>query len=184
MRWWTLNDKRTVADPTTCKHENTVKCRKQQTNGKVAVKQCADCGQSLGCIPKKTVNYFELAPMFDEALEAAGRAIRQRHYQEIWEKARAAQHLQQYQKNADWNRRYQAHLLSDKWRRLRVKVFARSKGMCEGCAERRAVQVHHLTYDRMGFEMLFDLAAVCKRCHEEIHGRPIGEGRDEWTGSE
>ncbi len=174
-----------VSNPATCKHEKTEKRRRANCNGvKVAVKQCLECGKSLGAIPKNTVPYFELAPMFDDALRVAGEKVREQYWLERSAAARAAIELQQHQKNADWNRRYQAHLLSEKWRRLRVKVFARSKGMCEGCADRHAEQVHHLTYDRMGNEMLFDLAAVCRHCHEEIHGRPIGDVYDEWTGSD
>ncbi len=33
----------------------------------------------------------------------------------------------------------------------------------------RAEDVHHLTYARLYDEMLFDLIAVCRDCHERLH---------------
>jgi phage terminase large subunit GpA-like protein len=53
--------------------------------------------------------------------------------------------------------------------------IARCHRVCEHCGERRAVQAHHLTYERLGDELLTDLLAVCLECHEEIHGRKIGD---------
>ena len=40
--------------------------------------------------------------------------------------------------------------------------------MCEGCGVRRAAQVHHLTYEHVGDELLFELVAVCGQCHDRI----------------
>jgi 5-methylcytosine-specific restriction endonuclease McrA len=33
----------------------------------------------------------------------------------------------------------------------------------------RAVEVHHLTYERLGEERLTDLVALCRSCHEREH---------------
>ncbi len=46
----------------------------------------------------------------------------------------------------------------------------RSGGVCEACGDAPAAQVHHLTYERIGRELLFDLAAVCLECHKKAHG--------------
>lgn len=70
---------------------------------------------------------------------------------------------------AEWRARYEAHLASPEWRSLRSRVLARCQGRCEGCAQRHAVEVHHLSYARLGREMLFDLVAVCNECHDAIH---------------
>lgn len=43
--------------------------------------------------------------------------------------------------------------------------------MCEGCLERPATQVHHLHYQRVFDECLFDLVAICDRCHAKCHPR-------------
>jgi hypothetical protein len=29
--------------------------------------------------------------------------------------------------------------------------------------------VHHLNYQRLGDEMLFDLVALCEGCHQKLH---------------
>ena len=33
-----------------------------------------------------------------------------------------------------------------------------------------ATQAHHLTYEHMGDEFLWELKAVCRPCHERWHG--------------
>lgn len=70
-------------------------------------------------------------------------------------------------------REYAAYLMTPAWRARRDKVLKRAGGMCEGCGDRPAVQVHHLTYRRIFREMLFDLRAVCRECHEQIHEETI-----------
>jgi len=55
------------------------------------------------------------------------------------------------------------------WKTLRARVIQRAGGRCEYCGA-RAVQAHHCTY-RYG--VLCDprcLQAVCRSCHERIHG--------------
>ena len=66
----------------------------------------------------------------------------------------------------DWYHRY---LQSPQWQRKRQLVLKRANGICEGCGLNKATQVHHLTYERIGDEMLFDLVAVCDQCHDEVH---------------
>jgi 5-methylcytosine-specific restriction endonuclease McrA len=70
---------------------------------------------------------------------------------------------------AAWWKWYNQYLLSPQWMEKRRLVFDRCRGLCEGCRNSKAVQVHHLTYVRVGDEMLFDLVAVCLDCHEKIH---------------
>lgn len=85
---------------------------------------------------------------------------------------RFEEHL--HQQFEDWRHhitraRYQDYLSTDGWERTRLKVLDRAKGICEGCGEARATQVHHLHHeDARGEEMLFNLVAVCRDCHETI----------------
>src|SRR5690606_26359580 len=67
---------------------------------------------------------------------------------------------------------YNRYMRTDEWRAKREKVLTRANGTCEGCGERVATEVHHLTYERLGAEMLFDLVAVCSDCHMTIHQPP------------
>lgn len=84
---------------------------------------------------------------------------------------RAARRLLRVQQRIEQRNDYNQYMKSEEWQTLRRKVFARAKGICEGCGEAAATAVHHLTYERMGEEMLFDLVAVCQGCHDKIHER-------------
>jgi 5-methylcytosine-specific restriction endonuclease McrA len=45
----------------------------------------------------------------------------------------------------------------------------RAGGICEGCRQESATEVHHLTYEHAGREFLWELVAICRRCHERYH---------------
>lgn len=67
---------------------------------------------------------------------------------------------------------YSQYMKSAEWFHKRQQVILRSDGKCEaiGCTN-EAVEVHHMTYQRLGNENLEDLRAVCRECHRKIHGR-------------
>jgi hypothetical protein len=45
-------------------------------------------------------------------------------------------------------------------------IRRRAGGRCERCNKRtRYLEVHHLTYERFGRELLTDLQGLCKPCH-------------------
>lgn len=58
--------------------------------------------------------------------------------------------------------------------RVRVRVVERSDGLCEICARRRAVQIHHRRPRKMGgsrrpsVNSLGNLLALCACCHVEV----------------
>lgn len=64
---------------------------------------------------------------------------------------------------------YHGYLNSQAWFERRKLVMERAGGLCEGCRQRPATQVHHLTYEHVGCEMLWELVAVCRNCHERVH---------------
>jgi 5-methylcytosine-specific restriction endonuclease McrA len=66
---------------------------------------------------------------------------------------------------------YHRYLESEKWAEARKKVLRRAGHICEGCLERPATQVHHVSYKHLGAEMCFELRAVCTECHRVIHGQ-------------
>jgi hypothetical protein len=159
-------------DPFRCECQRTLLCRREYAGGtRHVVYQCLDCGRQVRSVPKAEylgrVTPGNLPP-WDEGIPRRWSERRNRHWQQHYEARRA-------EEQDEWNRRYDEHINSDKWRDLRRRVLARAKGTCEGCGQAPAAHVHHLTYKRLGAEMLFDLAAVCLDCHESIHGRPIGE---------
>ena len=68
---------------------------------------------------------------------------------------------------------YKRYLRTQNWQKIRSQVLARSGGRCEKCGYQpwkpNGLQIHHLSYDRVGHESLEDLIAICPRCHMEIH---------------
>lgn len=72
------------------------------------------------------------------------------------------------EKAALWWRKYEAYLKSAQWLALRRAVFDRDKGICQACLSGKATEVHHLNYDHVFNEPLFDLVSVCEDCHAKI----------------
>jgi 5-methylcytosine-specific restriction endonuclease McrA len=70
---------------------------------------------------------------------------------------------------------YLAYLRSQKWLRLRNLVLQRDRGLCRGCLQNMATEVHHLNYDRVYEELAFDLISLCEDCHDRAHGRQVGK---------
>jgi hypothetical protein len=68
--------------------------------------------------------------------------------------------------------RYRTVMGSPGWRRRRARVLRAAGRRCQtpGCTA-RAVDVHHVTYARLGHERPGDLLAVCEPCHDRLHGR-------------
>lgn len=74
------------------------------------------------------------------------------------------------------------YLFSSHWREFRESVLKAQRerlgrNICERCpkdANEKAesdLQVHHLTYERLGKERIEDVEILCRGCHDEIHLR-------------
>ena len=78
--------------------------------------------------------------------------------------------------NEGWWSWYKLYLNSRVWKEKRHAVLQYAKtspGMyrcaaCGGVFPALEIEVHHLTYQRVGREPLFDLVAVCRGCHEQL----------------
>ena len=66
---------------------------------------------------------------------------------------------------------YRAYLVSPQWAERSRRTILLAGGTCQRCGRRTATQAHHLTYDRLTRERDADLLAVCKPCHDALHGR-------------
>lgn len=87
-----------------------------------------------------------------------------------------------WQRNPYWRCRrcwYKRYLRSRQWERLRERRLRRSGWSCERCHEsagrsakgnRTGLNLHHLTYERVGRERDEDLIVLCFACHEKEHG--------------
>lgn len=74
---------------------------------------------------------------------------------------------------------YRAYLHSSQWRSLREQRLERDDWRCTGCGSDGSdsrLEVHHLTYERVGAERLEDLLTLCHLCHAHEHGRAPSVG--------
>ena len=61
---------------------------------------------------------------------------------------------------------YIAYMQSDEWRSTRRIALTRAGNRCESCGESHGLEVHHLTYKRLGHELPNDLRVLCEDCHD------------------
>ena len=162
------------------KHDSHL-VRKAKANGTSQFTyQCRRCGQidysKTGRGPwvakPATIDIDSLPIWSDDIAEAAMLA------------ARFAAASAQAEKDQAWWDRYHEHLASDFWHALRQKALRRDNWLCQGCLDAAAEHIHHLTYDRLGHELLCDVVSLCTDCHKichphrdlrgrNLHGRPI-----------
>lgn len=119
--------------------------------------QCVRCGRAVGGWVKKTDWPIVEVP-WDETL----RSIFWDNWYSKLEKKYAATKEARRQE-------YEEHLASPEWAATRRLVFEREKNLCQGCRQARGEHVHHLTYERLGRELLTDLVLFCRACHERAH---------------
>jgi len=140
------------------------------SNGAIQyVYQCFDCGARVGGAISKAEVFRIRGPLdlilpFDESAREHGRSLLQEQRRVIAVQA------------TDERRAvYAAYLDSPEWRAKRVKVMKRAGGVCEGCLDARATEVHHRTYAHIYQEFMFELIALCEPCHQRIHEGRVDE---------
>jgi hypothetical protein len=65
---------------------------------------------------------------------------------------------------------YEEYLKTRKWRRFARKIKKDSGFKCQECGEQLDLEVHHLTYERRGYEKDEDVIVLCHECHSGRHG--------------
>ena len=76
---------------------------------------------------------------------------------------------------------YLLYLKSKDWKERRKELMIEANWECCKCGE-KAKQLHHLNYHCLGEEELNeDVVALCKDCHDEIHGKG-NYGYEEYKG--
>lgn len=150
-----------------CEDCDFIFVKKPKVNGDYLVrKQCFGCG----CLDNKVYKFSDVGlksgvmklPDFDEALN-----------DEYYEKLRQIR-IKELNEEREENRNeffkeYSKYLNSKKWNLKREKVLERDNYLCQACLTRVATQVHHLSYEFVYDEPLFDLTSVCTECHNKIH---------------
>jgi 5-methylcytosine-specific restriction endonuclease McrA len=74
---------------------------------------------------------------------------------------------------------YWQYLFSPHWEATRRRALQRMP-QCQLCEAERRLDVHHLTYQRLGWEKESDLIVLCSRCHEWVHANPHRETVLRW----
>lgn len=149
-----------------CTHTETTCCKKVKADSQIEIRnQCRHCGDKVGnAVRKATMTdlQIEALPIWDDRISAQFAKLRSRFYLDTLnrEKARLL---------ADWRKRYDIYLESPEWKQRRQLVMLRAQGICEGCRLAQAADVHHLNYEDVGEEFLFQLVALCRKCHQRWH---------------
>ena len=71
----------------------------------------------------------------------------------------------------DW---YNAYRPTVGWQAFRKQVIIRARGICEveGC-QARIDDIHHLTYDAAGHELMSQIGGICRPHHKETSEKKI-----------
>lgn len=143
-----------------CEHENTHLCRNQVKGGSWQLfEQCENCGERVGNAMSQVGVDLSTVPYFDESIATEYRKRRESELASIDKRF----------DDQAWFLAYSEYLKTPQWRDIRARVLKRANNLCEGCRAAPATQAHHLTYEHVGREFLFELVALCDACHERIH---------------
>lgn len=129
---------------------------------------CVTCGQRGNAVPK---SHDMVLDLWGEEPPEVDHSLSEQFYAEEYRKRQADREAEQQEKSNRWWTEYNQYLNSDKWRGKRGKVLARDGYKCQAAMHRcigKATHVHHLTYDHVFNEPLFDLISVCEMCHHQI----------------
>lgn len=64
---------------------------------------------------------------------------------------------------------YKSYLKTEHWELKKKEYISVYKKECALCKSKKALHLHHKTYDNVGKEKLEDLVLLCKHCHNEVH---------------
>lgn len=157
---------------TICTHPQTeIRQRKNRGGAFVLKEQCLACGAPVGSAIKRTPELAK-SPPWKEGQEESHNANWKAAHDAIYQK-----HVRkQKEHEAVFGKKYEAYLKTPEWQAKREKVLKRANGVCQGCLERNATQVHHCTYDHIFEEFMFELVAVCDECHARLHPEKESNG--------
>jgi hypothetical protein len=157
---------------TCCNYSNQIIVKHPIKGGTFQLKkQCLNCGRISSNSIKKGDLDISSVPFEDKQLELEKRDLiiiesnyvrNSINYQRD-EKFETIENLIELYYNG-----YKKYLLTKEWKLKRNLVFKRDNNLCQSCFTEIATEVHHLTYKHIFNEPLFDLIAVCRKCHESI----------------
>lgn len=66
-------------------------------------------------------------------------------------------------------RSYDAYLKSADWAKVKANFRKLVIEECGLCGSEEGLDLHHMTYERVGEESPFDLTWLCRKCHSMVH---------------
>ena len=138
-------------------------------NGATVYKfECQICGRRGNAIPKND----PIRASLTDDLPYTDPGLQDRYWRQVDQERAMQQRLEADERRRD----YDEYLASPEWRAKADLVLARDWYQCQakldGCTT-TAEHVHHLTYDHLFNEPLFELVAVCRSCHHQLHGQAV-----------
>lgn len=64
---------------------------------------------------------------------------------------------------------YHDYLKSPEWRLLKSEIVKERGSACQLCLKKVGLELHHMSYKRLGKEDKRDVLLVCRSCHSYIH---------------
>jgi len=164
---------REVEEQYKCTHAETQLVKYQQSHGAWRIRyQCLCCGEYTTSDQKMAGVDLDAMPVVDMALKAGYREKRQTAINNARYAYLSMQECQQLDIQARFWTNYNRYLRTKQWYTIREAVLKRDGYLCQACLTRKAVQVHHLSYElfnTLGQSAAFELVAICRQCHEKIH---------------
>lgn len=154
-----------------CNNHNMVFVRRTKIDGTILVnKQCMECGEHDARAYKKELLPAD-APLFDEQKKEQLYIINKQKENDIQREIyiQERESIWEPDKIKWFKDVYDPYLKTEKWHKKRDLVLKRDNYICQACLKNKANQAHHLTYQNVLDEPLFDLISVCKPCHDKIH---------------
>jgi len=150
-----------------CEHPNKIPMRVPIADGRTQVSLgCTVCGARIGsAMSQKDREWVESLPIIREEWADTYNSRRGEQRRDIL----LALARKQFAARGRFTNSYREYLRSPEWASRRAKVLKRCKGICEGCGDAAAEEVHHLSYRHFMNEFLFELVGLCEPCHDRWH---------------
>jgi len=74
-------------------------------------------------------------------------------------------------RRARFSKEYLDYIASAAWRTFRKGILKLRGAFCERCSSALRLELHHLSYERLGRELPEDVVILCRDCHQKAHGR-------------
>lgn len=60
---------------------------------------------------------------------------------------------------------YRNYLKSQHWQQTKQKFYSENRYRCYFCNKKNKLEIHHITYENIGHEMIEDMVYLCHNCH-------------------